>query len=504
MDLLVIFSILISIITIFYWYLTKTYNHWSKQKIPCLPSRPFPGFGHILPIITLRQSLHDFSLKAYHASEASVIGFYFTRKPAIFVRDPELVKSVLVTNFSSFRNNAIQFNKELDPVMANHPFFTGNPDTWKVSRARAVNHLSNRKLGQHFNIINQVCSKMDLHLSQKFEEKFMVECELKDLFSKYTSEIVANAAFGIEGQSFEDNPDKWAFVSVTKTIFEPKLTNNLRQMLIFYLPEVANLLRLRFLQESTDEYLRESLKNILKQRKLMDIAPNDFLQFCIETNVENDVDKIIADIITFYFDVYETSSTALATVFYHLSKNQNIQEKLREHITSVMEKFEGEITYEALKEMNYLEQIIYESMRLTPPFPTLFKTCTQEITLKGSDGLECHLTEGNVVLIPLIALNHDEKYWHQSQTFDPDRFSAENRMNQTKFVFLPFGEGPRQCIGLRLGLMLMKLATVRLIQNYSVEPSNVTREPLKMEPSSFMTFIEGGLWAKFKRLDQNG
>ncbi|KAJ8680137.1 hypothetical protein QAD02_015924 [Eretmocerus hayati] len=504
MDLTLLILIFIVISTILYWYLTKTYKHWENQNVPCLPN-PVPGLGHMMPIITLKQSLQDFVLNAYGQTDASVIGFYFVRKPAIIVRDPELVKSVLVTNFNSFRNNSIQLNEKSDPVMAKNPFFATDPDTWKTSRTRTVQHLSGRKLGQLFIIVNEVVVKMHSYVIRKIDENNgSFEYETKDFFTKYTGEVVANAAFAIEGQSFHDNPDKWCFDNVAKTLFEPTLLNGMKQALLFYLPEVGHSLGVSFLQKSTDQYFRENLKATLKQRKEVKSPPHDFLQFCIDSNEKDDVDNIIADLIVFYGDVYETSSSSLSSVFYHLSKHQDIQEKLREHIANVMKKYGNQITYESLKEMNYLEQVIYEALRITPPFPSNLKVCTEEITLQGSDGLKIHLKPGNPVLVPIVALHGDEKHWPNAQDFDPDRFCQENQTDRNKFVFLPFGEGPRQCPGMRFAMMLMKLATASLIHKFSIAHSHKTKEPLEIEPSSIITYVKGGLWAKFEKLNQSG
>lgn len=432
-----------------------------------------------------------------------MIGFHFIQTPSVIVRDPELVKSVLQTNFPSFRNNGLTLSEKTDPVLTKNPFLATDPHIWKVTRARSGNHLSGKKLGYLFIFVQDVCSKMDAYIDRKIKQSKdgFHECELKDLFVKCTGEIVANAAFAIQGQSFEDNPDRLSFATVAKTIFEPNLFNGIKQALIFYLPDLAQFLGIAFLQKKTDAYFRENLKLILKQRKQTNSTPNDFLQFVIESNPEDDIDSIIADVIIFYGDVYETSSTVMSLLFFHLSQNIKIQNKLREHILTVLKTTNGVVTYDSLKNMNYLDQVVMETMRLTAPAGVLQKLCTEEITLKGSDGLTCHLEPGHRVFISIFGLHNDSKYWPDSGVFDPERFTPENQADRNKFVFIPFGEGPRMCIGMRLGLMLVKLATVSLITKYSIEHSQKTRLPLEMDPTSILTYYKGGLWAKFKKLN---
>lgn len=313
---------------------------------------------------------------------------------------------------------------------------------------------------------------------------------------------MANTAFAIQGQSFEDNPSRLSFTNVAKTIFEPNLLNGIKLALIIYLPDIAKLLSVGFLQKKTDAYFRENIKAVLKQRKSLTNPPNDFLQFVIESNSEADLDSIIADVILFYADVYGTSSTTMSLLFYHLSRNGEVQEKLRDHILSILETTNGAVTYESLKSMYYLDQVIYETLRLTPTLGTQLKFCTEEITLTGSDGLTCNLQPGHRVFISQFGLHNDSKYWPDPEVFDPERFSLENQARRNKSTFIGFSEGPRMCVGMRLAVMLVKLATVSLITEYSVEHSPKTKVPLELDPISVVTLYKGGLWAKFRRLNK--
>lgn len=360
-----------------YWLSTRSYNHWKRQNLPCLPN-PIPGFGHILSVVGVRINLPEFAHRAYKSTDASMIGFYFMQSPAVIVRDPELVKSVLTTNFWSFHNNSIQLNEKTDPVMMKNAFFATDPDAWRVLRARVTNHLTGKKLRCLFVITQKVCDEMDSYIDRKIKENDgSYECELKKHFIKCTGEIVANAGFGIRGQSFEDNPDRLSFASVAEKLFEPTLLNGLKQTLLVYLPGIAKFFGVGYLPKQADAYFRKNVKLIVEERKRTGSAPDDFLQFSLDFNTENDLDSILADVINFYGDVYETTSLTVSHLCYHLSQNLEVQEKLRKHILSKLEATNGEVTYESLKSMDYLDQAISESMRLTAPVGALFKLCTE-------------------------------------------------------------------------------------------------------------------------------
>lgn len=491
-------SILFSLVSIFlgiYRFLTSTFNHWYSKNVPSLPD-PLPGFGHILPAITLRENLGSLLHRIYNRSTASMIGIYYLRKPALIVRDPELVKSVLQTNFSSFHVNMVHVSENDDPVMARDPFFSKNPKSWREGRSRVASHLSNKKLKHLSLIIEGVSRKMRTYIDGK-NGAGEFECGLKEFFLRCTGELVANAAFGIQGKSFEDNPKERPFAKLADMIYTPTLINALRLTLVLYFPGMARFLKINLMTKESENFLKNVVKKSIKQRKDENIAPNDYLQFCMETN-KDDINGILSDLLIFYDDVYETVSSTLASLFYHLSINPKVQEKLRKILITVVEASDDGLSYESQKNMDYLEQVIFEAMRVTSPVGFLAKLCTEEITLESSD-VKCSLEPGDLVIISILGLHLDEKYWPDPEVFDPDRFSPENQASRHKYTFLPFSEGPRMCVGVRLAIMTVKLISANLLLNYSVEFSPKTKLPLVREPTQ-VTYIKGDLWVKFKKL----
>lgn len=453
------------------------------------------------PVLSLKVNATNFIHNMYKSTEASMIGFHFIDRPSILLRDPELVKSVFQTNFTSFHSNTVTVNEKNDPVISKNPFVIRDLEKWKVARARAISHFSSKKLKDLFVIVREVSFKLNTFVDRKINEtNGSYECELKHLCAKYTGEIVANAAFAMEGQSFEDNPHKLAFTKLAPTIFEPSFINSVKQALFFFLPSIAELFKVTFLDKKAEAYFRENLKAIVKERRQSNTIQNDFLQFCVDANTDENIDGIIADVIIFYLDTYETTSIVSSFLFYYISRNKDVQDKLRKHIREVLEPTKGVITYESLKGMNYVEQVLNETLRLWPPAGVHMKSCTKEITLVGPDGLECHLKPGDPVFISSTGLQNDPKYWPEPEVFNPDRFSPENQAGRDKFVFFPFGEGPRMCLGMRFAMIMIKLLTATLVTNYSLEPSSKTKVPFEIEPGSMMTLVKGGLWAKFKKL----
>lgn len=177
-----------------------------------------------------------------------------------------------------------------------------------------------------------------------------------------------------------------------------------------------------------------------------------------------------------------------------IANHPEVQKKLREEVTSVLDKYDGMITYEALKEMTYMDQVLNESQRLVHIGGFLAKVCTKKIELKGSDGFICRVQPGMKVIIPIQGLQKDARYWKNPEDYDPERFSPDKKNSIEKYAFLPFGEGPRMFPGMRMVLLQIKAGLATLLRQYILEISPKTQLPLKLAAGSVMATPVGGLW----------
>jgi len=147
-----------------------------------------------------------------------------------------------------------------------------------------------------------------------------------------------------------------------------------------------------------------------------------------------------------------------------------------------------------------MDQILNESQRIIPTIGFQSKVCTEEIELRGSDGLVCRVQPKTEIQIPVHGLQHDPRYWDNPEVFDPERFSPGNKRNIDRFTFLPFGEGPRICPGQRMALLQIKAGLTTLLRKYSLELSPKTKLPLKMIPGAIIASPQGGLWVIIRQL----
>ncbi|XP_046748713.1 cytochrome P450 6g1-like [Diprion similis] len=492
----------IAVCYLLYYYSTSTFNYWQKKSIPCA-SGAVPGLGHMWPLTFMTRNPSDMYRDYYEQfPESSMIGFYNLRTPSLILRDPELIKNVLTTNFQSFAANAFDIDKNLDPLIAVNPFFT-NEDRWKISRSQLSSAFTSGKLKYLYESVQGVCGDMSSYLKRLHDKSGgKVQLELKDLCSKYTADIVSTGAFGVEGGSFVSEKDG-PFREVGRAMFEPSFWKGLKQIFVFFIPIAAQFLKLRVIPTKADKFFRGIVKDVLRQRETHGIERPDFLQIMIQARKLGKVDDTFKeeyndDVITshassFFIDGYETSSTTMSFALYQLAAHPAIQQRLREEVNAVIEKHGG-LTYEAVQDMSYMDMVLNESARLFPAFATMIKRCTKEIELTGSDGLTCQVTPGTGVVIITTGLHRDPRFWPNPDVFDPERFSEKNKKDRHKFVFLPFGEGYRICPGQRMATLQMKAGVATILQKYILDVSPRTKEPIELDPRYFMTFPTGGLW----------
>lgn len=105
-----------------------------------------------------------------------------------------------------------------------------------------------------------------------------------------------------------------------------------------------------------------------------------------------------------------------------------------------------------------------------------------------------------MVLIPIMGLHRDAEYYPDPERFDPDRLSDENKKNIPDYAYMPFGEGPRMCIGMRFGLMQTKVGLASILRNYRVTLNKKTTIPLILDKNSLVTSIEGNLWLNLEKI----
>ena len=314
-----------------------------------------------------------------------------------------------------------------------------------------------------------------------------------DWFSKLTLEAILSTAFGVDTNiQMGENTET---LKKAKALFEVPFIVRLTARLPFgkLLLKIVTSVR-----GNPATYLGDVVKEIIKTRRQQGLTGRkDLLHLMMTANEETTVEgvsrlsdeEIVAQSIVFLLAGYETSSNTLSFILYHLALNPDVQDKLRTEINEAMESnAKRKSLYELAQNMEYLDCVIKESQRLCPAAPQVNRECCENYDLNG-----IHIPAGTEILIPIYVLHHDPDAWQNPEKFDPERFRSPAKDARHAFQFLPFGAGPRNCIGMRFALMEVKIALVRILMKYKFVASPETQVPLEIREGITLSAKDGVL-----------
>ncbi|MDX5320025.1 MAG: cytochrome P450, partial [Bacteroidota bacterium] len=183
----------------------------------------------------------------------------------------------------------------------------------------------------------------------------------------------------------------------------------------------------------------------------------------IETGEKMNRTQIRDEIFTMLVAGFETSSVALTWVWYNMSLYPEVVVKIIEELDNVVGA--GPLQPDHLMKLNYIQQVISETMRMYPPVFALPRDVGEDFELENF-----LLQKDTPFLISIYGLHHNPAYWPNPKKFDPERFSKVNKENQVKGSYMPFGLGQRICIGSQFAMMEMTALIAVMIKDFAPEP----------------------------------
>nr|XP_033322509.1 cytochrome P450 6k1-like [Megalopta genalis] len=491
-----------SLIVAAYMYVTRNFKYWAKRGVPEIPPAPFVGnFGGCL---MLKKASQDFAKELHcHFKGEPYAGFYIFDKPFFLVRDPELVKHVMVKDFGAFADRYASSDKH-DPIGSANLFLMNNP-RWRVLRMKLTPLFTSGRLKKMFDLMLVVADELDrvLEESNLSIPKVM---EMKDLAANFTTDLIATTIFGIQVNSLRD--PKTHFREQGRKVFDYDFLRGLEFLIIFFMPHLTKYYRAKFFGKQATEYFRSIVDKVMNQRIETGEKRNDLIDLLVELKQthENEgaidgfkfsYEDLLAQAGVFYVAGFETSSSAMAFGLYELALNMDVQKTLRTEIREALDKTEGRITYEMIMTLPYLDMVVSEVLRKYPTLGFLERVAATDYKVRNSDLV---LEKGTPVYISLYGMHYDPEYYPDPEKFDPMRFSEENKKNRPSLTYFPFGEGPRACIGLRMGLMQTKLGIVRMLSKYEVLPCEKTPVPVVLNPKASITASLTGLYLNVRKI----
>jgi cytochrome P450 len=436
----------------------------AKKTVPPFPKNKHWLLGHAT---ALRVDAIG-TIKSFIKDNGNIFSLSVPFAKVVFASNPEYARHVLQDNSKNY-TKSLAYDM-LKPLLG-LGLLTSEGDFWKKQRKLSQPAFHKRKLDEW----TAMMIDRALHTAKKIQQ----HAERKEAFdmlpemTALTLDVISKAIFsaGVD--------DKAEIVSKQVTLLNEYTIQKLHSP--FRLPDsFPTPFNLR--QRKALQLLDKIVYEIIDKRRAEGISKDDLLSMLIdardeETGESMDNKQLRDEVMTIFLAGNETSSNALTWTLYLLSQNPEAEAKMLQEIDA---KFRDgfELNYKTAGEFTYVKQVLEESMRIYPPAWAVGRRTIEEDEMGGYK-IEKHTN----VLIPLIYLHHSERFWEEPERFMPERFAPETRNNIDRFVYFPFGGGPRVCIGNNFAMLEMEVILITLYRQFTFR----LKEGFIVEPEPLVT-----------------
>jgi cytochrome P450 len=414
----------------------------------------------------------------YTASLGDTFVFHFAGvKPAIVSSDPAVMHHVLKANYENYQKSEIQMKRMRHFIGPG--LLTYHGQKWQAQR-RLIHHggFSTARLASMASMMRE-CLDESL---QRFDDRVQLgPLDVYPEMMEMTFRMVARSLFSV---SIKD--EEIDYISKTISTAQEFILRQILQP--FLMPWFAISGELRKLEQMRDR-CNEIILAYLRQRRLQPGQHDDLLRALMDS-VFSDTgegmsdEAILHEIMQLLVAGHETSSNALCWTLYLLSKHPEYIEKIRNEYDRVVG--DSTLQYPDLAKMDCTTQVIEESLRLYPPFWMLDRVAIADDRIG-----DLRISKGTMVLLFVYGAHRSTKFWEAPDQFIPERFSKENRKNHIPSAYLPFGMGPRGCVGGNYAMLQMLMILGLILRRYDCDPApnqEVAPRPLViLRPKSGIT-----------------
>ncbi|KAK5641808.1 hypothetical protein RI129_010355 [Pyrocoelia pectoralis] len=498
------------VVLFLYYILVTPLSYWKDRNVPYL--KPWPLIGNALSILMRKESLTDFFETLYRKfPNERYFGIFSFRNPQLFVKDLNLIKLICVKDFDYFTNRTVQITEDVEPLFAKN-LVSLQDQKWRDMRATLSPTFTSSKMRFMFNLVSD-CALQFVNNFRDENSNDVVEVDTKDVCTRFTNDAIASTAFGINLNSMDDKTNEFFMMGKDLTTFSGWRSLKFLGYSIF--PGLMRLLKVTIFPKKFLNFFAGIIKGNIREREEKGLIRPDLIHIMLERrhgkdvgnlvapsegkrNVELTDEDIVAQALIFFFAGFETTSTLMCFMAHELAVNPDVQKKLQNEIDEVLKRSDEKITYETLLSMKYLDMVVSETLRMWPPGVAVERICGKDYIIHTDNGKRFTLKKGVSVAIPVYAIHRDPKYFGSPGTFDPERFSDENKCIIEPFSYLPFGVGPRSCIASRFALMETKILFFHLLSKFDLVPTEKTTIPLVLTKTKFILAPENGFWVGFR------
>jgi cytochrome P450 family 6 len=263
------------VIAVIYVYFKWSFTYWKKRDVPYIaPSFPFGNFSDT---VLSRKSIGLTFVDLYKKLDGEKFGGTFTfTQPGFIFRDPEIIKNVLVKDFNHFQDRGFYSNEEVEPLTGHLFLLPG--ERWRNLRIKLTPTFTSGKMKMMFHTIVECGQELISTLEETASNEEILE--VKDILARYTTDIIASCAFGIQCNCLK-NADA-EFRQWGRKIFESSIRKSITGFLSALAPTLLDVLKLRDLDPKISKYFRSMFENTVKYRELNNIKRNDFMHLLIQ------------------------------------------------------------------------------------------------------------------------------------------------------------------------------------------------------------------------------
>ncbi|KAM7292140.1 cytochrome P450 3A4 [Ixodes scapularis] len=467
-----------------------------------------------------------------------IVGFYNGVTPMLIVKDLDLIMKIQIKDFGNFHGRGVTAKILREHQKSKLKLIYVDGDRWKEMRSLLTPAFTSSNMKKISSVMDTCTDEfMEVVDSLSDQDKAF---EMWRVYRKLSMDVIVRSAFGVES-----NLQKNRGITGLSVMHDQILNHEFESFrgwvpfLFNCFPEFSFVWKLyftwsKFFMKFPLDKVSFGLTPIINMRRSNPAARReDLLQLLLNAETEEgaavnvhkltvdydgDVSKLLvtpdakvsgrkrrvlsnaeveANAQVFLIAGSETSGLALTFTSYLLAKFQDVQDRLRSEITAVLER-DGSFNYDNVFRIRYLDQVISESLRLYPPvtgFTT--RTCQHDYEYNG-----LKIPAGMSILIPPYHLHRDPNLWSEPEKFDPDRFSAENKRGLNPMAFQPFGNGPRNCVGMRFAQLEMKLTLAKMLSKYKLllDERHVKEDCLNLGSTLIFCYPQDGVWLKLEKI----
>ncbi|KAJ0175218.1 hypothetical protein K1T71_009359 [Dendrolimus kikuchii] len=484
-----LYLVLFIVICIIY-YFNRKYNYWKDKNVAGPKSLPF--FGNLIESSLRRKYIGSVYNEIYREfPNEKIVGIYRMTSPALIIRDLDIVKNILIKDFEVFPYRGIDFSKE----RLGDNLFHCDSETWRALKNKLTPLFTTVRLKSSISMLSKQANRLADYIEIKLTENN--EQDLRHFFEKYTMASIMSFAFGIGVDTMnEDN--------IFATIDQHCFTTTYWAEADMLVPGIMSMLNKSLYDKTINKFCQEVFQASVELRNNAPAARNDMIDILFDlkniTINENDgrVDQdfritnhmITSQVFIFFIAGYGNNGSSLSYLMYYLAKYPETQNKLVSELDEILNKYNGELTYEAINEMMYLDKVFNEVLRLHPLTNSIQRCSVMPYTIPGTDII---VDKGTSIVISPYAIHRDENNFPNADLFDPERFSPENSRDRHPCAFLPFGAGPRACLGIRFAKLQFAIGAVKFLSRFRVELSTNTKPIEKYNPMRTLFYPEEGI-----------